>query len=66
MTCFRAMRDRLLTTKEVAELVGVSLATFYAWRSQGKGPVGVSMGRYVRFRAEDVEAWIDSRREEDR
>ena len=53
--------DRLLTSKEVAELIGVKPGTLRQWRTKNRGP------RYrkqpgpaqapVRYRAGDVEAW---------
>jgi predicted DNA-binding transcriptional regulator AlpA len=34
--------------------------TVYAWRYRGEGPRGAVVGRYVRFRRSDVDAWIDA------
>jgi excisionase family DNA binding protein len=52
---------RLLTINEVADLLGVPVATIYRWRHVGDGPPGYRIGRHVRFRRVDVEAWIESR-----
>ena len=35
--------------------------TIYTWRYKGIGPPAVPIGRYLRFRAEDVAAWLESR-----
>lgn len=52
------MPERLLTVQEVADYLGVPRATIYAWRRQGEGPLGHRVGRHIRFRPEDVEAWL--------
>lgn len=44
----------------LAEYLGVPLATVYRWRARRTGPRGVKVGRHVRYRAADVEAWLDS------
>jgi len=48
-----------LGPEEVAAELGVPLRTVYAWRSTGRGPRGARFGRHVRFRREDVDAWIE-------
>jgi excisionase family DNA binding protein len=60
-----AMR-RLLWADEVAALLGVPVKTLYQWRYKGVGPAGVRVGRHLRYRAADVEAWVDGRAEERR
>jgi len=52
---------RLLTINEVADLLGIPVATIYRWRHIGDGPPGYRIGRHVRFRRAEVEAWIESR-----
>jgi excisionase family DNA binding protein len=51
--------DKLLKAQEVADGLGVPLTTLYAWRSTGKGPRGFRVGKYVRFKASDVDAWLE-------
>ena len=46
--------DGLLTTEDVAKLLGCSEAAVRKWRSQGRLKA-VKLGRLVRFRAQDVE-----------
>ena len=53
------MADRLLTVEELSEYLRVPVKTIYAWRYRGEGPRGAAVGRYVRFRLSDVEAWIE-------
>lgn len=50
---------RLLWTDEVAEILGVPVATVYAWRLRGTGPRALKVGRYLRYREQDVAAWLD-------
>jgi excisionase family DNA binding protein len=50
--------DRLWTVRDVAAYLGVPMSTLYAWRTEGKGPAGRRVGRYVRYRPEDVRAWV--------
>ena len=53
--------DRLLTVEDLAEYLGVPVATLYAWRYRNVGPPGFRVGRHLRFRWSDVERWIEGR-----
>jgi excisionase family DNA binding protein len=53
--------SRLLTVQELAELLQVPVQTIYTWRYKRIGPPAVPMGKYLRFRPEDVAAWLDAR-----
>ena len=57
--------DRLLTVEELADYLGVPIATLYQWRHRGEGPPGFRVGRYIRYRRNDVEQWIRDRLEAD-
>ncbi len=50
----------LATPVEVAEYLQVPLKTLYQWRYQGEGPRAYRVGRHLRYRWEDVEAWLAS------
>lgn len=54
------MAERLLTLAEVADIFRLSPATIYRQRYFGKPPgsLGFRVGRHVRFRDVDIEAWI--------
>jgi excisionase family DNA binding protein len=56
-------QDRLLTPHEVAVFLGVPLRTIYRWRSRGDGPRGYRIGRHVRYRVDDIERWLEDRRD---
>jgi predicted DNA-binding transcriptional regulator AlpA len=43
---------------QVAQRLGVSIRSLERWRMTGDGPRYIKMGRQIRYRAEDVEAWI--------
>jgi excisionase family DNA binding protein len=53
--------SRLLTVQELADLLQVPVKTIYTWRYKGIGPPAVPLGRYLRFRADDVTAWLEKR-----
>ncbi|MGH9010023.1 MAG: helix-turn-helix transcriptional regulator [Acidimicrobiia bacterium] len=55
--------ERLMTIGELAEYLQVPRETIYRWRKHGGGPSGFRMGRHVRFRRSDVEAWLEARRD---
>ncbi len=52
--------DRLLTLEDVAGYLQVPVKTLYDWRHRGVGPRGLRVGRYVRYRQADVDAWLDT------
>lgn len=49
----------LLNQKSLAEYVGKSQAWCERARWAGQGPKFIKLGRHVRYRAEDVLAWIN-------
>ncbi len=49
----------MLSPKQLADYLGVPIKTLYDWRWKGEGPPGYRVGRHVRYRAEDVEAWLE-------
>lgn len=54
-----------LTPQNLSERLGVPLKTVYIWRERGKGPRGFRVGKYVRYRLEDVEAWEQEQLDKD-
>jgi excisionase family DNA binding protein len=49
-------KDKRLTAKEVAELLGVHRQTIYNWASSGRIPV-IKLRHRMRFRLGDIERW---------
>lgn len=56
--------ETLMDKKQLAELLSVSVKTIDLWMSQGKGPRPVRIGKLVRFKQSDVEAFIQQLTEE--
>ncbi|MDQ3095598.1 MAG: helix-turn-helix domain-containing protein [Actinomycetota bacterium] len=57
---------KLWSVDDLAEYVGVPVATVYRWSSRGDGPPGYRVGRHLRFRPVEVERWLDGRRHDER
>ena len=55
------MIERLLTARELAELLGVSPSTVLDWFEAGRLP-GFELGRAVRFRETEIAAWLEEHR----
>lgn len=51
--------DRLMSAQQLADYLGVPIATLYRWRHLGEGPAGFRVGRHVRYRWKEVERWIE-------
>lgn len=58
------LMERHLSMQDLAHREGVPLATVRGWRVKGYGPRGMAVGKYVRYRMEDVLAWEESQLEE--
>lgn len=50
--------SKLMTITDLSDYLGIPVNTLYQWRSKGYGPRGVRMGKYVRYRPQDVETWL--------
>ncbi|MGF1617162.1 MAG: helix-turn-helix transcriptional regulator [Acidimicrobiia bacterium] len=50
--------DRLLSVEELADYLEVPVKTIYTWRHRNTGPKGFRVGKHVRFRWHDVQAWV--------
>lgn len=56
VACFEGMR--LLSVKQVAEIINIKPSTIYAWAELGKIP-HVKLNGTLRFRLEDIQSWIE-------
>lgn len=54
------MSQPMLSVEDLAEYLGVPVSTVYVWNSKGTGPKRFRLGRHVRYRQVDVDAWIDT------
>ena len=52
--------DRLLSIREVAEWLQIPVQTLYQWRYRREGPPTLKIGKHLRYRAADVEAWLET------
>jgi predicted DNA-binding transcriptional regulator AlpA len=53
--------ERLLDERDVAELTGMSVASVRRWRLLNRGPRYIKLSSAVKYRPEDVRAWLQSR-----
>lgn len=51
--------ETLLSPVQLAEYLALPVKTLYRWRSIGEGPRGLKIGKHVRYRPSDVEAWLE-------
>ena len=50
-----------LDTHEAANRTGLSASTLRKLRLTGRGPKFLKLGRSVRYRETDIEAWLEAR-----
>jgi predicted site-specific integrase-resolvase len=62
-TAVQPNSDPLLPPPDVGELLSVSERTLEYWRYQGRGPAFVRVGKRVRYRLSDVEAFLAANRQ---
>ena len=51
----------LLNEFDVARITGLSVASVRRWRLLRQGPKYLKLGSAVRYKPEDVSAWLESR-----
>lgn len=52
----------LATAQQIAEYLGVPVGTVYQWSSRGGGPRMSRVGRHLRAKWEDLDAYLDANR----
>ena len=57
--------DGVLSLSELCAQLHVSAQTIYDLRSQGRGPRGFRVGRELRFRVSEIDAWLTRLESED-
>ena len=50
--------EPVLTLRELAAHLTLSVQTLYDLRSEGRGPRGFRVGRELRFRCSEVDSWL--------
>jgi len=54
-------RERLLTPKDVSEMLQIRLSTIYHWVQTRAIPF-FKIGRHIRFKVRDLEKWLEKQR----
>jgi excisionase family DNA binding protein len=49
----------LWTVRDVADYLRVPVQTLYWWRTTGYGPKARRIGKHLRYRPDDVRAWLE-------
>lgn len=53
--------EGLLNEREVAHITGLSVGSVRRWRLLCQGPKYLKIGAAVRYKPEDISAWLESR-----
>ncbi len=53
--------DALLNEYDVARILGMSVASVRRWRLLRQGPKYLKIGAAVRYKSEEISAWLESR-----
>jgi predicted DNA-binding transcriptional regulator AlpA len=61
MTTATNAPEILLNEYDVARITKLSVASVRRWRLLRQGPLYLKIGSAVRYRPEDIAAWLDSR-----
>lgn len=59
-TVAESNRRALATPDELSSYLGVPLGTLYSWNHRGIGPRATKVGRHLRYRWTEVDAWLDA------
>jgi len=54
--------EDFISSSALADILTVPEATLRHWRKSGTGPSFYRIGKHVRYRLSDVEAWLQDRR----
>jgi excisionase family DNA binding protein len=57
----QSIQSNLLTREQAANYLSLKKSTLESWAVKGCGPSMVKMGKAVRYRLADLEAFIESR-----
>jgi excisionase family DNA binding protein len=52
---------QLLTPEQLADECQVPVSTIYRWNYTKTGPAPCRVGKHVRYRRSDVDAWLDEK-----
>jgi hypothetical protein len=52
----------LLSPDEVQEVYNIPITTLEKWRSKKIGPPYHKLGKHIRYKPQDVDKWVDSKK----
>jgi excisionase family DNA binding protein len=55
--------DRMMTVEDLAEYLGLPIGTIYKQRSEETDPPGYRVGKFVRWKRSEVDAWLETKRD---
>jgi predicted DNA-binding transcriptional regulator AlpA len=61
MAAVHNLFETFLKEEDIARITGLSLATVRRWRLRRQGPKYLKIGSAVRYKPEDLSAWLASR-----
>ena len=53
--------EHLYSPEQLAQRLGIPVATLYRWNYLGTGPLPLRVGRHIRYRPNDVNYWLEER-----
>jgi excisionase family DNA binding protein len=56
--------QRFLSPKGLAEYFDIPVRTIYGWKYRGEGPPTFKVGRHIRYRVSEVNAWLEAQRDD--
>ncbi|MET8521516.1 helix-turn-helix domain-containing protein [Nocardioides sp. NPDC004968] len=59
------MPEKLLSPQDLAAYLGKPIQSIYAMNHRGSAPRRIRVGRDIRYRLSDVEAWLSANRVDD-
>jgi excisionase family DNA binding protein len=58
------MANEWLSLRQIADELDVPLRTLYAQRCKGEGVPGYKIGKHIRVRRRDLDAWLEQQADE--
>jgi len=55
------VENKLLTIKQVSEIVGFKISTIYKFISKNDFPAPIKIGRSSRWKIHDIQKWIEEK-----
>lgn len=57
-----SLKTNLITEKEAASFLNISIKTLQAWRYKGYGPTYIKFTRKIAYTVSDLQSFIDSQK----